>query len=36
MKYETTRQHYGTECVFYAISRGEFEPPGGLYAVRDS
>ncbi|GAC1446499.1 MAG: GNAT family N-acetyltransferase [Pyrinomonadaceae bacterium] len=24
MKYEKTAQHYGTECVFYAISRGEF------------
>jgi ribosomal-protein-alanine N-acetyltransferase len=35
MKYETTRQHYGTECVFYAISRAEFAPREGFYALRE-
>ena len=26
MRYETTEQHYGNECVVYAISRDEFTP----------
>lgn len=28
MKYETTEQHYGNECVVYAISGDEFVPRG--------
>ena len=27
MTYQTTELHYGMECVFYAISRGEFGVP---------
>jgi len=35
MRYEKTEPHYGADCVFYAISREEFEPHAGLYAVRE-
>ncbi|MGI9104683.1 MAG: GNAT family N-acetyltransferase [Pyrinomonadaceae bacterium] len=36
MKYETTRQHYGSECVYYAISRDEFEPRDSFYQLHHS
>jgi ribosomal-protein-alanine N-acetyltransferase len=36
MKYETTEQHYGNECVVYAISRDEFEPRGPYRLLHNS
>lgn len=36
MKYETTEPHYGSVCVVYAISRGEFEPRGAYRLLRNS
>jgi len=36
MKYETTGQHYGSECVLYAISRDEFTPRAAFYQVHHS
>jgi RimJ/RimL family protein N-acetyltransferase len=36
MKYEKNAKHYGHDCVFYSISRGEFEPREGFYALHDS
>lgn len=36
MKYETTEEHYGSPCVFYAISRAEFAsavPHEGLFRL---
>lgn len=35
MKYEKRALHYGTECVFYAISRDEFKPSDSFFAVHD-
>jgi hypothetical protein len=35
MRYERMARHYNTDCVLYAITREEFTPPPGLYAVRD-
>ena len=36
MTYETTEQHYGSECVVYAISRAEFKPRDSFYLLHDS
>ena len=36
MKYETTEEHYGSPCVFYAISRDEFVPRGAFRLVQNS
>jgi len=36
MKYETTGQHYGSECVLYAISRDEFTPRSSFYQMHHS
>ncbi len=36
MKYETTEQHYDSECVLYAISRDEFTPRSSFYQVHHS
>ena len=36
MKYETTEPHYGSPCVFYSISRGEFAPRGAYKLLPDS
>jgi len=33
MRYETTEQHYGSECVVYAISRDEFTPRGNSFRL---
>jgi RimJ/RimL family protein N-acetyltransferase len=35
MKYEKRALHYGTECVFYAISREEFKPSDTFYAAQN-
>jgi RimJ/RimL family protein N-acetyltransferase len=35
MRYEGTARHYNTDCVLYAITREEFTPPAGFYAVRE-
>ncbi len=35
MKYEKTAPHYGTDCVFYAVSREEFGPHAGMFVVRE-
>ena len=35
MRFERMAHHYGTTCVFYAITRAEFVPRAGFYAVRD-
>jgi ribosomal-protein-alanine N-acetyltransferase len=35
MKYEKTEPHYGIDCVLYAISRADFAPRAGLYALRE-
>jgi RimJ/RimL family protein N-acetyltransferase len=35
MRFERLAQHYGNECVLYAITRAEFVPRAGLYEVRD-
>lgn len=36
MKFERNATHYGSECVFYSITREEFEPREGFYAVHNS
>ena len=36
MKYVTTEQHYGSECVVYAISRDEFKPRGSYHLLQNS
>ncbi|MGI9108328.1 MAG: GNAT family N-acetyltransferase [Pyrinomonadaceae bacterium] len=36
MKYVTTEQHYGSECVVYAISRDEFKPCGSYHLLQNS
>ncbi|MBA3246802.1 MAG: GNAT family N-acetyltransferase [Pyrinomonadaceae bacterium] len=36
LSYETTEQHYGSECVVYAISRDEFKPRDSFYRLHDS
>ena len=36
MSYEKNAEHYGIDCVFYAIRREEFAPREGFYAVHDS
>ena len=36
MRYETTEQHYGSECVVYAISREEFKPRGAFHLLPNS
>jgi ribosomal-protein-alanine N-acetyltransferase len=36
MKYERDATHYGHECAFYAITREEFAPRGGFYALHDT
>ena len=36
MKYEREAEHYGSNCVFYAITRAEFAPRTGLYVAHDS
>lgn len=36
MKYVTTEPHYGSECVFYAISRDEFAPHGTYHLLQNS
>ena len=35
MKYVKTEPHYNTDCVFYSITREEFTPRPGLYALRE-
>ena len=35
MRYERNERHYNSDCVLYAITREEFTPPPGFYAVRD-
>ncbi|MCA1815621.1 MAG: GNAT family N-acetyltransferase [Acidobacteria bacterium] len=35
MRYEKNEIHYGTDCVCYAISREEFRPREGFYAVHE-
>ena len=35
MRYEKNERHYGKDCVFYAISREEFRPREGFYALRE-
>ncbi|MDQ3907366.1 MAG: GNAT family N-acetyltransferase [Acidobacteriota bacterium] len=35
MRHEKNAHHYGQECVFYAVSREEFKPREGFYAVRE-
>ena len=34
MRYEKNAEHYGTECVYYAIARDEFVPRESFYALR--
>ena len=36
MKFEKVEKHYGFDCVFYAITRGEFRPHDSFFAVRSS
>lgn len=36
MKYVTTEQHYGSQCVVYAISRAEFQPRGSYHLRQNS
>ena len=36
MKYVMTKEHYGSECVFYAISREEFVPHGAFRLIDNS
>ena len=36
MHYEREAQHYGNNCVFYAITRAEFVPRAGVYVVHNS
>jgi ribosomal-protein-alanine N-acetyltransferase len=33
MRYETTEEHYGSECVVYAITRDEFAPGDGRFQL---
>jgi RimJ/RimL family protein N-acetyltransferase len=35
MRYERDERHYNSDCVLYAITREEFTPREGFYAVRD-
>jgi ribosomal-protein-alanine N-acetyltransferase len=35
MRYEGRAQHYGKECVKYAISREQFHPADALYILHD-
>ena len=35
MRYEGLREHYGSECVFYTITRAEFVPRAGTYVVHE-
>lgn len=35
MHYEGRAQHYGTECVKYAIAREQFRPADALYILHD-
>ena len=36
MRFERMAQHYGGECVLYAITRAEFKPRPTFYAVHES
>jgi RimJ/RimL family protein N-acetyltransferase len=36
MRFERNAMHYGSDCVFYSITREEFEPREGFYALHDS
>jgi ribosomal-protein-alanine N-acetyltransferase len=36
MRYEKNAMHYGHDCVLYAISRDDFMPREGFYALHDS
>ncbi|HJR07689.1 MAG TPA: GNAT family N-acetyltransferase [Pyrinomonadaceae bacterium] len=36
MKYVTTEEHYGSVCVCYAITRGEFVPRGAFRLLENS
>jgi ribosomal-protein-alanine N-acetyltransferase len=36
MTYETTETHYGSQCVFYSISRDDFVPRGSYKLLPDS
>jgi RimJ/RimL family protein N-acetyltransferase len=36
MRYEMTGQFYGSECVLYALARGEFVPRGSYRLLPDS
>lgn len=35
MRYEKNETHYGHDCVFYSITRDEFRPREGFYALRE-
>ncbi|MCA1615420.1 MAG: GNAT family N-acetyltransferase [Acidobacteria bacterium] len=35
MRYEKNAPHYGLDCVFYAVSRAEFTPRAGVYALHE-
>ena len=35
MRFARVARHYGTDCVFYTITRAEFVPRAGYYAVHD-
>jgi len=35
MKYEKSATHYNSDCVFYSITREEFELRAGFYALHD-
>jgi ribosomal-protein-alanine N-acetyltransferase len=36
MRYEKNAVHYKSDCVVYAITRDEFKPRAGFYAVHES
>jgi RimJ/RimL family protein N-acetyltransferase len=36
MRYEKNAEHYGSDCVFYTITREEFKPREEFYALHDS
>jgi len=33
MKFEKRAKYYETDCVFYAISRDEFQPINSMYVL---
>jgi hypothetical protein len=36
MRYEKNATHYNSDCVFYSITREEFEPRAGSYTLHAS